>query len=595
MKKTGLVFVLALTISLLAATSHAIIEEKSKIVGSLFNQIDRPFAGVTVRLLDSFFLNEIARTSTDHDGNFVLADLLPGLYLISIQPPGMPAVMKRIQVLSGTPTFIDVRPLLDEERLKTHSAWDSLKWTIRTAERNPLRDDSTIFPDDSNAPGAEASEQGLMAALRGFQVANNINGQVSYVNIGSGFSDLSSTQGAAQFAVSGEWEQEAQWSFRGNVLGGMGAARSSYSAAGDFEYELFDHKIGTTFSANDLVYAKYPALLDNQRIARFMRTPTSDQLPEETRQWITSVDLNDHWNVLPKLQLSYGTRIDYYGYLQDNVGYSPRVQLSYEAAPGVSLHGVVYRNLSAPGNDYLSNDDLGAFGHGVAFIPYTGSIQPEKTVGYEIGFDASRDGYQLAVFYETEDVGDKIATLDMSSSPVNDQLQSAHPFVIFNAADLKSHGIDVNMDKRINRRLTAQVDYAVRQSLPVYIIEKRIYETRQIYFMQGDVPEFFHDVKAGVEAKFAPSGTSVNARWKWSSGSPLVFGRKEDNKALSAIDVEVHQELPLHSLSQSQLQLIMAIRNLLDQNKEVTSNADFQRALEFGMARTIAGGVLLKF
>lgn len=590
MKKTGFVFVLALTLTLLAATSHAIIEEKSSIVGSLLNQTNRPFSGVTVRLLDSFFLNEVAKTITDRDGNFELANLLPGLYLISIQPPGMPSVMKRIQVLSGTPTFIDVRPLLDEERMKSHSAWDSLKWTIRTAERNPLRDDQSVFPDDQSV-----SDEGLMAALRNFQVANNINGQVSYVNIGSGFSDVSVPQQSAQFAVSGQWEQDAQWSFRGNVLGGVGAARSSYSAAGDFEYELSDHRIGTTFAANDLLFARYPDLLDRQRITRFMRTPAGERLPDETRLWITSVDVNDHWRLMPKLQLSYGARIDYYGYLQDNLGYSPRVQLSYEAMPGISLHGVFFRNLSAPGNDYLSDGELGSLGQGVAFVPYTGSIEPEKTAGYEIGFTAARDGYQLGVFYETEDIGNKIATVDLSDSPVNDQLQSAHPFVIFNSTDLQSHGIDVNVGKRINRRVSAEVAYSVRQSLPVYIIEKRIYETRQLYFMEGDIPQFFHDVKAGIEARFSPSGTSLNAKWKWSSGSPLVFGRKEDNKPLSAIDVEVRQELPLRSLSQSQLQLIMAVRNLLDQNDEITSNADFQRALEFGMPRTIAGGVLLKF
>lgn len=592
MKKSGFVFVLALTFTLLAATSHAIIEEKSSIVGSLLNQTNHPFSGVTVRLLDSFFLNEIAKTITDHEGSFVLSDLLPGLYLISIQPPGMPAVMKRVQVVSGTPTFIDVRPLLDEERLKTHSAWESLKWTIRAAERNPLRDDERIMADDS-AP--VNSEQGLMSALRNFQVANNINGQVSYVNIGSGFSDLAAAQQSAQIAVSGEWEQDAQWSFRGNVLGGAGAARSSYSASGDFQYELSDHKIGTSFAANDLVFARYPALLGQQRIARFMRTQGNGEIPVESRLWITSVDINDHWRVLPKLQVSYGARIDYYGYLQDTLGYSPRVKLSYQAMPGVSLHGVFFRNLSAPGNDYLRGGDLGAFGHGVAFVPYTGSLQPEKTAGYEIGLDAAADGFQLAVFYETEDVVNKIATVDLSDSPVNDQLQSAHPFIIFNAKELKSHGIDVNVSKRINRRLTADVAYDVRQTLPVYIIEKRVYAVRQLYFMQGEMPAFFHDVKAGIEARFAPSGTYVNARWKWSSGSPLVFGRKEDNKPLSAIDVEVRQELPIRSLSQSQLQLIMAIKNILDQNKEITSNADFQRALEYGMPRTIAGGLLLKF
>lgn len=590
MEKAGFkIFLLALALSLFAAaTSHAIIEEKSSIVGSLLSVSDQPYAGITVRVLDSIFLNEVARTVTDNSGKFVIPEILPGLYLISFQSANSPAVMKRIQVLSGAPTFIDVRSVLDEEALKNHNAWDSLKWIIRTAERNPLREEHIVIADSAQAP----PNPGILGAIRNFQQANNINGQVAYVNVGAGVSDTGYHHQGAQFAVHGDLERQGTWSFNGNVLDGP---TPSYTASGDFQYSLSDHNIGTTFSANDLVFARYSSLIDRTRISKFIHSASPDDLPDESKLWITSVNLQDRWPIVPKMSLKYGARIDYYGYLQDSVNCSPHVQLSFEPAGAFAIRGVVYRNVSAPGNYYLQSSETSPFEHNVAFVPYTGTLDPEKTAGYELGFDSTAGEFQLSLFYHSEETTDKIATLDLSDSAINDQLQSIHPFVIFNATTLRSHGVRVDAGKRINAHMVVHATYDLRQANPVYIVEKRLYSTRQLYFMGDGTPDVFHDLKAGVEATYTPTNTHVQADWKWSSGSPMVFGRKDDDTRLTAIDVEVRQGLPVKVMPQSELELLLAVRNLLDQNRELTSNADFQRALTYGLPRTISGGVLFKF
>ena len=130
---------LVLVFALFPVCSQALVEEKSSIVGSFAGNTVQLKSGITVRPLDSYFLNEVARTVTDTNGQFVLANLLPGLYLLSIETASMQGLMKRVQVTSDSPTFIDIRPLLTEEELKAHNAWEKFKWTIRMAERNPLR------------------------------------------------------------------------------------------------------------------------------------------------------------------------------------------------------------------------------------------------------------------------------------------------------------------------------------------------------------------------------------------------------------------------------------------------------------------------
>ena len=53
----------------------------------------------------------------------------------------MKGLFKRVQVATGSPTFIDIRPLVTSAEETEHNGWERFKWTIRMAERNPLRND----------------------------------------------------------------------------------------------------------------------------------------------------------------------------------------------------------------------------------------------------------------------------------------------------------------------------------------------------------------------------------------------------------------------------------------------------------------------
>ncbi len=102
--------------------------EKSSIVGT-FTGGKIVSEGVTVRLVDSILLREVARTVTDKNGKFQMANLLPGLYLITVDAGSMKNMFKRVEVVSGSPTFIDIRPLMSEQELKEQNGWERFKWT----------------------------------------------------------------------------------------------------------------------------------------------------------------------------------------------------------------------------------------------------------------------------------------------------------------------------------------------------------------------------------------------------------------------------------------------------------------------------------
>ena len=116
-----------------------------------------------------------------------------------------------------------------------------------------------------------------------------------------------------------------------------------------------------------------------------------------------------------------------------------------------------------------------------------------------------------------------------------------------------------------------------------------------MFFVSGREAQDYHDIQAGIEANIHQSATQVQANWKWSSGSSLIFGRKQDNSSLSAVDIEVHQGIPVQLFSESQVKVLVAVRNVLDQNQDKTGNADFQRALVYDMPRVFAGGVMFEF
>ncbi len=155
--------------------------------------------------------------------------------------------------------------------------------------------------------------------------------------------------------------------------------------------------------------------------------------------------------------------------------------------------------------------------------------------------------------------------------------------------------MEIQVTRRITPVIAAVATYRMNLTVPVSIIEKNGLMRRNVYFREGEGSESFHDLQAGILAKIPATQTQVHADWKWSSGTPLVFGHAEHNNPLSAIDVEVHQAIPVQFFSQTQLQLMIAIKNLLNQNPEVSGNADFQRALLYNIPRIVAGGLLLKF
>ncbi len=370
--------------ALVPAYSNADIEEKSSIIGSLVGAAQKPVTGVTVRLMDSYFLNELAKVSTDPEGKFVFNNLLPGLYLVAVDLPALAGMFKRVQVVSEAPTFIDLRSLLSEEDLKNHDAWDKFKWTIRVAGRNPLRDDYSNYSSDL--------DDGFLAALKNFKEDNNIRGEVSYVSLAPSPSAASASHQMTQFAVQGELEGEGAWSFNGNIIDG---STNSYMASGDVEYLMFGHRVSATVSANDLVFVRNPELLDRQLIRRFIQSSDLPELEDETKLWMASADFRDEWKPFDRLTLNYGTRVDYYGYLNHPIGYSPRFEASYHATPELAVRGVYYSNQSAPGNYYLQPEDVHPYIHNVAFVPYSDELDPETTQGYEAGIELSGEDYQV--------------------------------------------------------------------------------------------------------------------------------------------------------------------------------------------------------
>lgn len=579
------ILLLLLFLALTPAYSSADIEEKSSIIGTLVGAAEKPVAGVTVRLMDSYFLNELAKVSTDVQGKFTFSNLLPGLYLVAVDLPALAGMLKRVQVVSDSPTFIDLRSLLNEEDLKKHDAWDKFKWTIRVAGRNPLRDEYSADPDKLN--------DGFLTALMNFKEENNIRGEVSYVSLTPGPSAAGVSHQMTQFAVHGELEGEGAWSFNGNIIDGIS---NSYMASGDVDYLLYGHRISATVSANDLVFVRNPELLDRQLIRRFIQSSDLPELEDESRLWMASADVSDEWKPFEKVTLNYGTRVDYYGYLNRPLGYSPRVAASYHATPEFAIRGGYYRNQSAPGNYYQQPEDVHPYIHNVAFVPYSDELNPETTDGYEAGIEFTRGGTGLTILYQQENVQNKIATVDISNTIASERFTAERPFVILNSSDLESRGMQVQITKRISPVFAAVATYRMNVTVPVSIIEKNLYDRRNVYFKEADQLQHFHDLQAGILAKIPATQTQIHADWKWSSGTPMVFGAAADHSIpLTAIDLEVHQAIPLDLFSQTQLQLMVAIKNLLDQNSEINGNADFHRALIYNIPRIVAGGLLLKF
>ena len=184
------------------------------------------------------------------------------------------------------------------------------------------------------------------------------------------------------------------------------------------------------------------------------------------------------------------------------------------------MHGAYFRNALAPGNISPDSEGLQSYIHEIAFVPYGTTLVPEIVEGFESGVDFARDGFRFGIMYTYETVEDKIATVDVRNTPVSMQLQTLRPFVIFNAEDQQSHGVEAQFEKRISDLLTASASYNITETVPMFIVEKGAFSARQMYFKRGEKTEGFHDVSAGIKADIRQTGL------KWQqTGSGVLAAR----------------------------------------------------------------------
>jgi hypothetical protein len=103
----------ALTLTVAVAAQQTL--SSHTLTGNVTDQSDRALPGVTVELSRPGESNSVRTVVTDRTGHYRIADVLPGVYVLTFRLPGFGSAIRDIEIGGGAPEFeydVQLRPNL---------------------------------------------------------------------------------------------------------------------------------------------------------------------------------------------------------------------------------------------------------------------------------------------------------------------------------------------------------------------------------------------------------------------------------------------------------------------------------------------------
>ncbi|MEE2791739.1 MAG: TonB-dependent receptor [Acidobacteriota bacterium] len=461
---------------------------------------------------------------------------------------------------------------------------DQKAWRLRRARRSVFKQSEVSLADPATVSSRRlaartstvGSENSLAAVLGAYPLGGKLNlltrGTLESANW---FTDAAWPTGIANVSVSAPlWQGE--WTAHGAIT--TGDVRS-WVASGEYVADVdTKHKVGF-----DVTYGR-------QRYDG--ANPAALTVGAQTRH-ATSFAASDSWVMSPHVTLDYGGRYSAYGYIEENGLFSPRAAVTVTPSPGYRIRVAGTQETVAPGaEEFLPPVATGLWlppeRTFAAFSPQ-GGLHPERTRHLEVGLERDlSDEYVIGVRRFYQDVSDQMATLFGIGELGN--TATGH-YYLARAGSVVSRGWIVTLRRNLGSRVHGVVDYTVA--------EAHWSQAGADVALGGEAPgvlrpavERFHDLSGTIETEFPETATRIFVRCRVNG----AFAHANADRPIgqdARFDVLVHQALPFSPFEGSRWEVLLAVRSLFFDPKQMASM--FNELLVVRSPKQVVGGVVVHF
>jgi hypothetical protein len=607
------------------------------IAGVVQDDRGQPVAGATVSALGT----TSAFAVTDRSGRFDLRTLSPGPYLlrahsagfvasrgqiIDVRPSARVSSAIALRRVATTTTAGPSSPVLaagigggaeapaapaDTETTATSAPIDDdhgeVAWRLRHTRRGILKDvtvpDALLAGDDDTptSPKPGYGDGFFAHAVSPARAASNLfsaapfSGQLNLLTTGAFdtpeqlFTSNNFQRSVAYLSLGAPVGEHADWTARAALTQGD---ISSWIVAGEYTTRAparHQYNLGVSYSTQRYDGGNFMALRG---------------VTDGSRN-VGALYGFDTFAVTPKLAVTYGTRYDRYDYLENPSLISPRVGLTYQAAPHFRVSTLVSRRAVAPGaEEFMPRLDTAiwlppqrTFSALVSGRP----LEAERTNHIEV--DVERDIASATVSLRAfhQHVSDQFVTLFGLDMPGMPSAHLGHYFV-HTSGDVDATGLSAGLRAAIAGRVHGSVEYSLTRTQwsPADSVMYMVIASPSAGRL---LPEQIHDVSTSIETQVPETSTRVLVLYRVSNGfarpgtGPAVNGVRpagDDHSLLdSRFDVQVRQSLPFMDFSTAKWEMLVAVRNFF--REAAAEQSVYDELLVVRPPKRIVGGLTLKF
>jgi len=306
----------------------------------------------------------------------------------------------------------------------------------------------------------------------------------------------------------------------------------------------------------------------------------------------------DRWTLAPRLDISYGARYTRYDYLANETLFSPKASITVTPLPrgSLRLRGMVSHREIAPGAEEFLVPSTGMWAPpGRTFSPASmrAGFDPEEINHYEVAAEQPfADDVVLGVRAFRQQVNDQLVTLFGLSIPGASPGAIGH-YYVGNTGDVDARGWGVSVSRTVADGIHASIDYT--QSDTEWL-RPSVASAGLALVMPSVVRRQFeqlHDLTTSIDSELPRFDTHVFVIYKLNSGFSSPDAATLRPRFGSRFNVEVSQALPFLNFASAQWQMIVAVRNLFQDDLLETSVYDELQVVR--PPKHVVGGVTIRF
>lgn len=549
---------IALAVITSAAPTHAA-AGRGSIRGVVVDSLGTPLIGAAVVVLEDAEVAKadkedkvIKRASTDSEGKFSAAGIMPGRYRVKAEAEGFKPVELAADVKPNKVTVFDSILLRRITTLTDDTARNGdSKYAARQAR-------GTIFHYDDTTKEPAATDPTVTLTPRSTDLHGAVN---AFAQTTAGTVGDPSTFGGANFAVSEQIGREANLVVSGQLGYGNGAPQSlkamTTASAGD------RHRVGVALGYGRFTFSRHSAV---PKLGQF------------------SLSATDTFQISGPVLIVYGLEFARFAEGHSGTSILPRFGIAVDAAAKTRLFaGLVPGSTS----DVQSKVNLESgeieFAEPKPVAVSEGQPVMERSYRLEFGAEhllSDKSSIEMMAFFDSVS-GHGVGLLAMPDSTT--------PVLRTEQQSGRTRGLRVVYHRHLNKMIDGSVGYAFGEGQH---FDRRGITTPENLFSNGA----FHVVSAKLDANFTSTGTKVSTVLRLAPAQ-AIFAIDPFQGQMSTYDpnvsISLTQELPSISFIPGQWAAVVDLRNLFDQQTSISD--DRQELVASRFHRLIRVGVSLRF